>query len=143
MAGQIHTLDGRLVTPEDALRAAASFVQQDLDSLAGIVRGRVAWEYVLQLDVGNGRAFELRVKIWQSGVAALPYRFARSVHAQAPRMMSPYVGNDVASSVREAMVTAVRDTLYQIEQAQAAGETFNPSWLKPNPDYPSTLNFED
>lgn len=138
MSDEFFNLSGDKVTAEEALRAAESFYQMDLDSLASVVRGNVAWEFVLQLNAGNGRMFELRVKVWRSNVGALPYRFARSVHAQAPAMLTPYVGNDLAKDVREAMVTAVRDTLYPIEQGQAAGETFHLGWLAPNPDYAST-----
>ncbi|MGE8259410.1 MAG: hypothetical protein ACN6RJ_08305 [Stenotrophomonas sp.] len=143
MVGQPNAAGGQLATPEDALRAAASFLQADLDLRGSVVRGRVAWEYVVQISPGNGRAFDLRVKVWPSTIGALPYRYARNVHAQGPSMMTPYVGNDVAGTVLEALQKAIGDTLFPIRQGQDAGHVFNDTWLTLNPAYATTPGFGD
>ncbi|HGM7299045.1 TPA: hypothetical protein ACKP7S_000801 [Stenotrophomonas maltophilia] len=143
MSGQFFNLQGQIVTAEEALRAAASFIESDLDSRAEIMKGRVAWEYVLRLDAGDGAQFDLRVKVWPSKVSANKYRLARSVHAKAPDMQHPYPGNDGANTVLDALLTAVHDTMYPIEQGKAKGGKFDASWLYFDPSYVNTPSYDD
>lgn len=143
MSGQFFNLQGQIVTAEEALRAAASFIGTDLKTRGDVLDGRVAWEYVLRMDTGHGRQFDLRVKIWGSDIAASPYHFARSVHVKAPHMLSPYVGNGLADTVVEALLTAIRDTMYPIEEGRKQGYQFDMTWLHPNHDYATTPGYKD
>ncbi|ASE52222.1 MULTISPECIES: hypothetical protein [Stenotrophomonas maltophilia group] len=143
MTGQFFDLSGNIVTAEEALRAAASFIETDLDSKAGITKGRVAWEYVLRLNAGGGAQFDLRVKIWPSKISTNRYRMARSVHAKAPNMQHPYPGNDGANTILDALLAAVHDTMYPINQGKEEGFTFDASWLYQQPSYAYTPDFGD
>lgn len=144
MVGQVVSLDGRsLVSPDDALRIATSFLQADAVTRGQMITACVAWEYALRLSVDGVRSVEQRVKVWPAKDGGLPYRFVRSVAIQTPEMQAPNYGVGQANTIFDALTETVRLTLGPIEHARANSHHFSDSWLWPDSNFSELPRSDD
>ncbi|MEX3917852.1 hypothetical protein AB4Y43_16670 [Paraburkholderia sp. BR10872] len=113
------------------------FLQNDLETLAGVDSPRLAFEVKLTLRTGKGDTYPLGVKVERSDVAeGRSYSFETSHHAHTPDQISAYVTSlPYEASVPYAIHRAIDTVKPYVDQAIQNGHRFDTSWLVPNPHY--------
>jgi hypothetical protein len=135
-----------MATPEQALRETAAFLDSDLASRAGVVRGKAMWEFDLELSTPQGHAFDVRVKVWPaSGESAGSYEWATSVTANESAMG---IGRRTSSTTSATVTGALQDAIDSVRgpvlKALDAGKSFDKKeWLTPNRPYGDLPLFKD
>lgn len=114
-----------------------TFLQSDLESLAGVEAPRLAFEVTLTLRTEKGDAYPLGIKVERSDVAeGRSYSFETSHYAHTPDQISAYVTSvPYETSVQYAIHSAIQTVKSYVDQAIQNGHRFDAKWLVPNPQY--------